>query len=342
MKLSDLVGALTVFLAAGSAAAQADGTIIDGPFPEDLNGSNFTYPWPIQLFRFTSQFQQLDMAFMDVRPACNASNGRTAVLLHGRNFCGATWEGTIRALTASGYRVVAPDQVGFCKSTKPENYQFSLEQLAWNTRGLLQALDVNSFTLIGHSYGGMLTTRIGLQYPGAVAEVVLLCPVGLEDYVREGVPYIGLDQHRLTESRSNYTSIREYQRNVYYVGQWEPEYDVWVTMSVNIYYGSQRELFLRSQARIIDSVLTGPVVPYFQDLLPRTLLIVGERDRTAIGSGWAPPEVAQRLGRFDVLGPRVAAQLRNGQLLSYPDLGHAPHISHPDIVHRDLLDWLTT
>ena len=63
------------------------------------------------------------MAYMDVKPA--RPNGRTAVLLHGKNFCGATWQGTIAALTDAGYRVIAPDQIGFCKSSKPAQYQFS-------------------------------------------------------------------------------------------------------------------------------------------------------------------------------------------------------------------------
>ena len=55
---------------------------------------------------FSSQGQSLDMAFMDVKP--NTPNGETAVLLHGKNFCAATWEATIKALVDAGYRVVAP------------------------------------------------------------------------------------------------------------------------------------------------------------------------------------------------------------------------------------------
>ena len=46
-------------------------------------------------------------------------NGHTVVLLHGKNFCSATWEGSIQALSGAGYRVIAPDQIGWCKSTKP-------------------------------------------------------------------------------------------------------------------------------------------------------------------------------------------------------------------------------
>ncbi|CAM6108427.1 unnamed protein product [Calypogeia fissa] len=86
--------------------------------PTELNGSNFTYPWPVLLYKFNSQNQRLEMAYMDVCPT--TPNGHTIVLLHGKNFCGATWNQTAIVLLEAGYRVVIPDQIGFCKSSKPE------------------------------------------------------------------------------------------------------------------------------------------------------------------------------------------------------------------------------
>jgi pimeloyl-ACP methyl ester carboxylesterase len=53
-------------------------------------------------FRFASQGETLEMAYMDVRP--RAPNGRTVVLLHGKNFCAATWQATIVVLSRAGYR----------------------------------------------------------------------------------------------------------------------------------------------------------------------------------------------------------------------------------------------
>ena len=72
----------------------------------------FAYPWPVAHHSFTSQGEAMEMAYMDVPPA--SSKGRTAVLLHGKNFCAVTWEDTIRILAGAGYRVIAPDQIGFC------------------------------------------------------------------------------------------------------------------------------------------------------------------------------------------------------------------------------------
>ncbi|KAK5628894.1 hypothetical protein RRF57_004609 [Xylaria bambusicola] len=98
--------------------AQATGTIANAPQDGDLNGSNFTYPWPVKLFQFSSQLQDVEMAFMDLNPT-GEPNGRVAVCLHGKNFCAPTWESTARTLAEQGYRVILIDQIGFCKSQNP-------------------------------------------------------------------------------------------------------------------------------------------------------------------------------------------------------------------------------
>ena len=99
---------LPVLLLAFCSAASA----ADASYGPELQG--FEYPYPVAHFDFPSQRQALRMAYMDVQ--AKNPNGRTAVLMHGKNFCAATWRATIETLTAAGYRVVAPDQIGFCKS----------------------------------------------------------------------------------------------------------------------------------------------------------------------------------------------------------------------------------
>src|SRR6187549_2492034 len=78
---------------------------------------NFQYPFPVQLYSFATQQQTLEMAYMDVAPK-SAERG-TVVLLHGKNFSGAYWEETAKALSETGYRIIIPDQIGFGKSSKP-------------------------------------------------------------------------------------------------------------------------------------------------------------------------------------------------------------------------------
>ncbi|KAK3382092.1 Alpha/Beta hydrolase protein [Lasiosphaeria ovina] len=323
--------------------------IDSGPFPADLNGSNFTYPWPVNVYRFRSQGQELEMAFMDVAPAV-----KTAVLLHGKNFCAATWAETASRLSGAGYRVIVPDQVGFCKSSKPEpekgGYQFSLQQLALNTRGLLAALGVvgdgnrtvdgGGVLVVGHSLGGMLAIRYGLMYSADTVGLTLVNPIGLEDWKAVGVPYIDIDASFESERASDYASIRAYEQATYYVGVWSEQYDVWVRMLVNIYRGSRALAYARAQALVVDMVLTQPVVYELGLLRPRTLLVIGEKDTTAIGKQWSPPEVQEKLGHYSVLGKRAAAAIPNCTLVEFPPLGHAPQIEDPDKFHEALLAWL--
>ena len=253
-----------------------------------------------------------------------------------------TWTATIEVLRARGYRVLVPDHVGFCKSDKPAAYQFSLQQLALHTKTLLDRLHVASAVVLGHSLGGMLATRFALMYPSNVARLILVDPIGLEDWKAKGVPYLSIDAIYQTERASNYASIRAYEQGTYYAGAWAPAYDVWVNMLVQVYSGSLADRYAYDQALITDMVITQPVV-YELPLLKeqKTLLIVGQKDNTAIGKQWSPPAVQAVLGNYTALGRQAAAALgANCTLVEYPDLGHAPQIQAPERFHRTVLDWL--
>ncbi|KAI1350954.1 alpha/beta hydrolase [Xylaria sp. FL0043] len=331
----------TCVLAPFQVFAQVIGTITDAPQDGDLNGSNFTYPWPVKLFQFSSQLQDVEMAFMDVNPA-GEPNGRVAVCLHGKNFCAPTWGSTARILLEQGYRVILVDQIGFCKSTKPKSYQYTLQQLSYNTNSLLRALGIANVTLIGHSLGGMTSIRYGLMYPNTIDELVLVNPLGLEDWKALGVPYQDIETLYAAETASNYTTIRAYQQATYYVNTWDPSYDVWVNMLADIYAGTEAAAFALDQALTTDMALSAPVVYEFGSLQPRTLLMIGDRDNTALGTQWSPPEVREKLGHYDVLGKQAAAAMPNADLIEFPDLGHAPQIQDPDTFHAKLLGWLST
>src|SRR5688572_16042674 len=162
------------------AAAVHPARAADAPPSYGAELEGFQYPHPVKSFALQSQQQSLHMAYLDVLPE-GKPNGRTAVLLHGKNFCAASWAATIDVLRAAGFRVIAPDQVGFCKSSKPKSYQFSFQQLAHDTQRLLASAGVSRFVLIGHSMGGMLALRHALTYPSSIEKLVLVNPIGLED-----------------------------------------------------------------------------------------------------------------------------------------------------------------
>ena len=326
---------IPLLLSLAGAAPAAD----EPTYGAELQG--FDYPYPLHHFSFASQNEYLQMAYMDVAPIGHA-NGRTAVLMHGKNFCGATWEHQIASLAQAGWRVVVPDQVGFCASSKPARYQYSFQQLARNTQALLASLDIARVTLVAHSTGGMIATRYALMWPQAVEQLVLVDPIGLEDWQAKGVPTRTVDEWTARELGQTADRIRDYERQTYYVGQWKPEYERWVRMLAGLQQGPGRELVARNSALVYDMIQTQPVVHDFPRLQVPTVLMIGTKDTTAIGSDIAPPEVKARVGHYDQLGPQVAHEIPHAKLVEFEGLGHAPQIQAPEEFDRRLLEAMAS
>jgi pimeloyl-ACP methyl ester carboxylesterase len=302
------------------------------------NGLDFVYPFPVKNYQFTSQLKKLEMAYMDIWPTGEPVGN--IVLFHGKNFCGATWNATIDVLLADGYRVIVPDQVGFCKSSKPTAYQFTFDQLALNTNNLLQSLNVTNATILGHSMGGMLAARYSLMFPSQTYRLVMVDPLGLENWFALGVPYQSIDVSYLTELSTTYESIRTYQQATYYAGTWNASYDVWVYMLLSIYQGPLGTHFAFNMASTTDMIFTQPIIQELPNLKMPSLLMVGDLDNTAIGKAWAPANVKPLLGHYEILGKEVSAEIPKCTLVEFPGLGHAPQIQAPDEFHAALLGWL--
>jgi pimeloyl-ACP methyl ester carboxylesterase len=331
-----LLVALTTRLAAQAVPTEARPADPGPAYGAELEG--FAYPWPVAQYRFRSQNLMLEMAYMDVTPA--RPNGRIAVLLHGKNFCAATWQSTITVLVDAGYRVIAPDQIGFCKSSKPAQYQFTFQQLAGNTHALLESLGVRRATIIGHSTGGMLGIRYALMYPSEVEQLVLVDPIGLEDWKARGVPWQSVDTLYRNELQTTAERIRSYQRATYYAGTWEPAYETWVQMLAGMYRGAGRERVAWDSALLSDMIYTQPVVYELSALRMPVLLMIGDKDNTAIGKNLVSPEIRATLGNYPVLGKAAAAQIPRAKLVEFPDLGHSPQIQAPERFHKALLEGL--
>jgi pimeloyl-ACP methyl ester carboxylesterase len=318
-------------------SAQSSIASDEGPaYGPELEG--FSYPWPVQRYEFVSQGLALHMAYMDVKPA--TPNGRTVVLLHGKNYVAATWQTTIAVLSEAGFRVVAPDQIGFGKSTKPAHYQYTFQQLAGNTQALLASLGIDRITVAGHSTGGMLGVRFALMYPDSLDQLVLVDPIGLEDWKAKGVPWQSIDALFQQELKTTADHIREYERTTYYAGTWQPAYEQWVQMLAGLYRGTGRELVAWNAALLSDMIYTQPVLYEFGDLRMPVLLVIGDKDTTAFGKDVAPPAVRARLGDYPKLGKEAASRIPHVRLVEFPDLGHSPQIQAPETFHKVLLGWL--
>src|SRR5271166_245142 len=147
--------------------------------PGSITYEDIAYPYPVSYMPITMYGQDVRMAYMDVPPE-GQPNGRTVVLLHGMNFGGFYFEGPIKMLRKEGFRVIATDQIGFGRSSKPI-IPYNWNDLAANTRKVLQHLGISKAIIVGHSGGGMLAARFAASYPDMTERVVIYNPIGLTD-----------------------------------------------------------------------------------------------------------------------------------------------------------------
>jgi pimeloyl-ACP methyl ester carboxylesterase len=178
-----LVCATPLLLAACASTEQTTATqatpasLYSNVAPLDLRLSAWPYPYPTKEFKTSLQGQPASMVYMDV-PAVGKQKG-VVLLFHGKNFSSDYWAPTIAGLTDAGYRVIAPDQIGFGKSSKPD-VAYHFDDLASNTKALLQSLNIKQVSVIANSMGGMVGVRFARLYPNTVQKLVLENPLGLE------------------------------------------------------------------------------------------------------------------------------------------------------------------
>src|SRR5271168_1309152 len=96
------------------------------------------------------------------------------VFLHGWGGSARTWGHVIAALPP-GYRTVALDQRGWGASEHPTSGN-TLEELADDTQGAIEALGLERYILVGHSMAAKTVQFLASRRPKGLAGLVLLAP----------------------------------------------------------------------------------------------------------------------------------------------------------------------
>jgi len=307
----------------------------------DARLASYDYPYPVRTLPLQAQWQRLELAYMDVAAESTTSTlpRGTVLLLHGKNFSGAYWADTIALLTKQGYRVVVPDQIGFGKSSKPVDYQYGFDAMAAQTAALLDQLDQGSVHVVGHSMGGMLGARFALLFADRTRSLTLVNPIGLEDW-RRWIGHVPVGDWYAAEMQKSPDDVREYMRKAYFAGQWKTEYEPLVEIQAGWIAGPDRERMARVSALTYDMILGQPVVHEFPHIAVPTLLIIGQRDRTALGRNRVDAAAAEQMGRYPELGRAAAAAIAGARLVPVDGAGHLPQVEQFDAYATALTGFL--
>jgi pimeloyl-ACP methyl ester carboxylesterase len=102
------------------------------------------------------------------------ADGRPVLLLHGFPEFWYAWYRQVGALSAEGFRAIAPDQRGYAGSDKPPRVDdYAVEKLADDAAALIAALGHESACVAAHDWGGGVAWQLAIRHPERVRRLVV-------------------------------------------------------------------------------------------------------------------------------------------------------------------------
>ena len=116
---------------------------------------------------------------------CNViGEGPPVLFLHGSGPGASGWSNfaaNATALSDAGYQAILADSLGYGRSSKPTDLDYTLERMSTCAAQLMERLGHERYSIVGNSQGGAQAIRIALTHPERVERLVLMAPGGLED-----------------------------------------------------------------------------------------------------------------------------------------------------------------
>ena len=187
---------------------------------------------------------------------------------------------SLSALRTGGFRVIAPDQIGYGRSSKPI-IPYNFHDMARNTHLILQSLKIDKAMIVGHSMGGMLAARFATPVPRDLpsAWCVWPTPIGL-DRGRFDRPWDSTDEGYKRTLASTYQTIRaSIMRYVAHnEAAWTPEFETYTRIRYAWTLGADWPRLAMVQTLINQVQYLDPVVDDWAHIKAPTLVFGGAED----------------------------------------------------------------
>ena len=165
---------------------------------------------------------RLRIHYLDEGPA----GGETVLCVHGQPVWSYSFRKMIPALTAAGFRVIAPDLVGFGRSDKPagrSDYTYA-NHVHW-IDGFVRGLGLDGINLVCQDWGGPICLRIVARYPHRFTRIVA-ANTGLPD--AEGIPDERVPHLRKLLAETPLVSLEEVTRRFLEGSEDRPAFFYWI------------------------------------------------------------------------------------------------------------------
>jgi non-heme chloroperoxidase len=254
--------------------------------------------------------------------------GRPVILIHGYPLNGRSWEKQHRVLLGAGYRVIAYDRRGFGNSSQP-TVGYDYDTFAADLNALIEHLDLSDVALVGFSMGtGEVTRYLGRYGSARVSKAALLGAIPPFLLKTDDNPE-GVDQSVFDGIRAAVVA----DRPAYFKAFLDDFYNVDVLGGTRISEQAWQASFnvaVAASPFAADACVPTWLTDFRADL-PKidvpTLLVHGDADRIL---------------PFDATAKRLPGLIADLKLVVVEGGPHNIAWTHPEIVNKELLDFLGT
>jgi non-heme chloroperoxidase len=252
--------------------------------------------------------------------------GQPVILIHGYPLNGRSWEKQHRVLLDAGYRVIAYDRRGFGNSSQP-TVGYDYDTFAADLNALIERLDLSDIALVGFSMGtGEVTRYLGTYGSGRVSKAALLGAIPPFLVKTDDNPE-GVDQSVFDGIRAAVVA----DRPAYFKAFLDDFYNVDVLGGTRISDQAWQASFnvaVAASPFAADACVPAWLTDFRADL-PKidvpTLLVHGDADRIL---------------PFEATAKRLPGLIADLKFVVVEGGPHNIAWTHPEIVNRELLDFL--
>lgn len=245
-------------------------------------------------------------------------DGAPILLIGGLSQDHLGWAFQVPALAAAGYRVITPDNRDAGQTSQSQT-PYTIAQMADDTVGLMDALDIDAAHVVGLSMGGMIAQEIAIQHPGRVTSLSLVCTLaapepaitGLLRAWRDARPHCDAVEFTLMVSSWLFTH-RFFQQSETVEG--------FLQLVRSNPFPQSAEGFQRQ----CDAIFAHDTRGRLSAISAPTHVLVGSEDNLT------PPRLSRDL----------AQQIRGATLTEVPSASHLLSIETPDAFNRVLLEFI--
>jgi pimeloyl-[acyl-carrier protein] methyl ester esterase len=253
-----------------------------------------------------------------------AGNGKSIIFVHGWAMNSHVWKHQIDELSRD-FQVIAVDLRGHGKSEcGNRNAECGFDIFVQDLKELTNLLGIGKFTLVGWSMASFVIARYYFKYTEDIGKLIFIC--GTPKFVSEngyshGQPMIMIKRLEQNLKRNYESHIKEFCGKFFMSGEEinTNKLNTIKKLMFNEDFPPKNQITLQT----LDSLIKDDIRNNLKDIQAPTLIVNGDIDKICpVGAG-----------------KYMAKKIQNSKLIILEGIGHAPFLTQPERVNKEIKDF---